>query len=296
MQVVRRVSLFFQLTIGAIISAGTAIIGIQFAPSSGAWLGVIPLLVTVFAAVRTPLRRWRACREPFPDHWHAWLAEHVPYYKSLPPACRRRFEQDVQIFLTEQTIEGVAGVIVTEEYRLAIAASAAVLLNGRPAWEIPRNHSFLLYPGHFNEEYLLVDDRTDTYLLGRAHGQGPIILALPAVEQAIRHPTDGQNVILHELTHLLDFANLPAAGAAGSQNGLSPDELEALLDREMRRIDRGASLLGSYAGTNPAEFLAVATERFFERAETFERKHPQLYELMCAVYNQDPLRPGHRIP
>ena len=275
MQVVRPVALAFKLTIGTIITAATAVIGIELAPGRGGWLAVIPLIATAFAAGRRPLRRWRVTREPLPDRWRDWLASHIPYYEQLPEACRKRFDRDVQIFLSEQTIEGVAGVEVTRDYRLAIAAAAAMLLNGRPSWEIPQNHSFLLYPAHFNEEYLLEDDQTDAYLLGRAHGQGPIILALPAVKQAIRHPTDGHNVILHELTHLLDFASLPAAGAAGRDTGLSPDELKALLDREMRKIDRGASLLGSYAGTNPAEFLAVATERFFERRDTFRRKNAQ---------------------
>jgi Mlc titration factor MtfA (ptsG expression regulator) len=292
MQVVRPVSIVFHLTIGTVLGVATGIIGRQFVPEHGVWLGVIPVIVMMLVAGRSPVRRWFIVRQPFPDRWRDWLVDHIPYYERLPTTRQTRFERDMQIFLSEQTIEGVSGVTITEEHRLSIGASAAMLLNGRPAWELPGNHSFLLYPAHFNEEYLFADDQTDAYLLGRAHGQGPVILALPAVEEAIRHPEDGRNVILHELTHLLDFANLPAASATDRNSGLSTRELKELLDREKSRIDRGESLLGSYAGTNPAEFLAVATERFFEQPRLLKRRHPQLYQLLCTVYNQDPVSPG----
>jgi hypothetical protein len=48
------------------------------------------------------------------------------------------------------------------------------------------------------------------------------------------------------------------------------------------------TVLDKYGATNPAEFFAVATECFFEKAATLRRKHPELYEELKLFYRQDP--------
>jgi Mlc titration factor MtfA (ptsG expression regulator) len=49
-----------------------------------------------------------------------------------------------------------------------------------------------------------------------------------------------------------------------------------------------ATLLDVYGATNVAEFFAVATEAFFERAEMMRRFHPALYGVLQVFYGQDP--------
>jgi len=49
-----------------------------------------------------------------------------------------------------------------------------------------------------------------------------------------------------------------------------------------------ATLLDKYGASNPAEFFAVATERFFERPRKIKEKHPALYDLLRDYYRQDP--------
>ena len=41
-------------------------------------------------------------------------------------------------------------------------------------------------------------------------------------------------------------------------------------------------------GTSEVEFLAVASEYFFERPDLFKSKHPQLYEMLEKCFQQDP--------
>ena len=65
------------------------------------------------------------------------------------------------------------------------------------------------------------------------------------------------------------------------------DELEAL----RKSSDAGEpTLLDPYGAEDPAEFFAVATETFFERASELERRHPQLYNELRRFYRQDPAR------
>ena len=50
-----------------------------------------------------------------------------------------------------------------------------------------------------------------------------------------------------------------------------------------------------YAGTNPAEFFAVATEVFFDKGSSMERDLPDLYEVMLAFYGQDTAERDRRV-
>ncbi len=45
--------------------------------------------------------------------------------------------------------------------------------------------------------------------------------------------------------------------------------------------------INPYGGTNKAEFFAVASEYFFEKPKQFAKTHPELYDLMTEVFNQD---------
>ena len=52
--------------------------------------------------------------------------------------------------------------------------------------------------------------------------------------------------------------------------------------------DGTSAFLRSYAGTNVAEFFAVATETFFTRPIELAERKPELYEVFAAFYKQDP--------
>jgi MtfA peptidase len=97
---------------------------------------------------------------------------------------------------------------LTTERRAAIAAGGALLLHGRPDWELPPRHSVLLYPGRFDDDYL-TEHRGD--FDGMAHEQGPVIVTADAVDSDWAEPENGHNVVLHELAHLLEFRNVQVA-------------------------------------------------------------------------------------
>jgi Mlc titration factor MtfA (ptsG expression regulator) len=46
--------------------------------------------------------------------------------------------------------------------------------------------------------------------------------------------------------------------------------------------------LSSYAGINPGEFFAVATEVFFDDPRGLQREHADLYAVLSEFYRQDP--------
>ncbi len=260
-------------------------------PRWTAWFGLALFALVLWRGLRGTLRRRRVTRAPLPRTQRDWLADHVPLYARLDRGARDRFERDVQIVLAEAQFEGVEGVEVTDELRLSVAAGAALLLHGRPAWELPLDRTFLFYPGHFGDDYTALEPEYD----GMVHPQGPVILSAPAVRRSWAR-ANGSNVVLHELAHLFDFEDLDADGVPSLLDPGSVEGWTALVRRETARIRRGQSLLRAYAATNAAEFFAVATEVFFERPETLAERHPELFETLVALYALDPRPPNGAEP
>lgn len=287
MQILRRSNFVFHLVLAGMLGGAAAVVGAKATPV-GAWLGLVPPLVVAWATLRRPLRRWRVARQPLPAAWRAWLEAHVPLYAGLPPEGRARFERDVRFILDEWTFEPV-GVEVDDGHRLGVAAGAALLLHGRPDWELPARHTVLFYPSTFDEDYLGSDRAAFD---GMAHEQGPVIVAAQAVEDGWANPFDGSNVVLHELAHLLDYLNASADGIPALVDPGSVDAWRRLVRREMQAARLGKSLLRSYAATNPAEFFAVAVENFFERPALLRRRHPELFDALVAFFALDPTPPG----
>jgi hypothetical protein len=63
-----------------------------------------------------------------------------------------------------------------------------------------------------------------------------------------------------------------------------------LMRHKISEIVNADSDINPYGATNEAEFFAVASEYFFERPDLLQEKHPQLYELLTKIFNQQPLK------
>ncbi|HYE96350.1 MAG TPA: zinc-dependent peptidase [Rubricoccaceae bacterium] len=284
MYVARRSDFLFGAAAAGMAGAASTLVG--GAAFGAAWVGSAVGLLVALAFARRPLRRWRAVRQAFPEAWRAWLRAHVPLYARADGEARRRFERDVQITLAEQRFEAAAGAEVTDDLKLAVAAGAAVLLHGRPDWDLPTGRTILFLPGRFDDSY---DFDEDASFDGMVHPQGPVLFSIPAVEASWEN-RDGYNVVLHELAHLFDFAAHGADGLPSLADPASADAWMALVREEMRKARMGKSLLSSYAATAPAELFAVAVEQFFERPVRMHKHHPALFEALVAFFQLDPRR------
>jgi Mlc titration factor MtfA (ptsG expression regulator) len=283
MQILRPANMISGGIIVVLLAVLLAVVGAKATPWGG-WPGLVPVLFGLWG-LRKPLRRWHLARSSFPAAGRTWLEAHVPFYRHLDATGRIRFERDVRFFLDDQRFEAVQDAPATEQHRLAVAAGAALMLHGRPDWELSRRRTFLFYPTRFDEDYY---DTDTADFDGMVHPQGPVILAVDAIEEGWQHPHDGSNVVLHELAHLFDFNTDGADGFPALMDRASAGAWVALVRREMRQVIFGRSMLRRYAAKNPAEFFAVATENFFERPDVMAEYHPELFEAMTAFYHLDP--------
>lgn len=233
--------------------------------------------------------------------------QYIPLYARAPEALRPAWRELIQRFLREKRFEGAGGFEVTDEIRLAIASQACLLLLNRKSRCYPRLRSIIVYPQEFTVpthvpfspgHYLAsTEDR-----LGESWRTGAVVLAWRAVDPANAR---GRNVVLHEFAHQLDLENGAVDGIPELPSARWYAEWARTWQREWMELRRNIaagqfSVFDSYAGTNEAEFFAVATELFFEQPALLCGEAPALYEELRQFFGVDPKtwssRNGTQIP
>jgi Mlc titration factor MtfA (ptsG expression regulator) len=291
MQIVRSSDLLFRLLIGALVGLCVGVLAGRVGGAAVGWaLGLGSLALVLTLGMRRAVRRWRVARQTLAPEQVRWIEEHVPFYASLEETGRARFRRDVRFFLAERRFERADDRPLDPELPLAIAAGAALLLHGRPDWELPDRRAILFLPDRFDDDYASGTLAQDADYDGMVHAQGPVVFSERAVRLAWQPSRDGYNVVLHELAHLFDFQGTADGDADGvpSLLGSGEDAWLALAKREMRLAERGRSVLPRYAATNHAELFAVGTEQFFERPDRLAARHPELFAAFEQMYGLDP--------
>jgi MtfA peptidase len=244
-------------------------------------------------------RRQQLRAQPFPAEWRRTIERNVPIVLRLPRADQRELFGHIQVFLAEKHFEGCGGLELTDEIRVTIAAQACLLLLHRETDYYPLLKSILVYPSTYvvPGEHSVgggVWEESEHELLGHTSAKlSALVLAWDSTINGARDPRDGENVVFHEFAHQLDFESGDVNGTpllgSNSQYASWARVLGAEYDELRRLSDEGReSVIDEYGAENPAEFFAVATEAFFERAVELRAKHPALYAELRAYYDQDP--------
>ena len=244
-------------------------------------------------------RRERLRALPFSDGWRRTIERNVPIVRRLPPADRAELFGHVQVFLAEKHFEGAGGLELTDEIRVTIAAQACLLLLHRETDYYPKLTSIIVYPSTYvvpGEHHVgggVWEESDEPYLGHTQENLSALVLAWDSSLHGARSLDDGENVVLHEFAHQLDFEG-------GGVDGTPPLEsrrqyaswarvLGAEYDALRHASETGApSVLDEYGAENPAEFFAVATEAFFERPIELRERHRALYDELRTFYRQDP--------
>lgn len=251
-----------------------------------------PLILIIFTIYILAFysKRKKIHIDQFPPAWKTILATKVIFYATLDQQEKLIFEKGIKDFLEHCIITGV-GLDVTDEDKLLVASSAVIPIFGFPSWRYTNLNEVLLYPNSFNEQYETSGEgRNIGGMVGWGAMNRTMILSRNLLHQGFENEHTKGNVGIHEFVHLIDKLD-------GSTDGLP----ELLMQRqyaipwlkmmhdEMKRIHKGSSDINPYGSTNEAEFLSVVTEYFFSQPELFERKHPELFQMLEKVFKQDPI-------
>ncbi|MGK2929918.1 MAG: zinc-dependent peptidase [Acidimicrobiales bacterium] len=232
------------------------------------------------------------------DGWEPIVERRVQHWALLDDAERNRLGELVEWLLRTKHFEAARGFALTQEIVISVASQAALLILGldRDAYRDVR--AIVIHPRTITRN----GPRATTMrgvvadgplrVLGHANDRrGPVVIAWDAVRNDARHPERGHNVVIHEFAHKIDVASGGFDGTPSFPSRSARAEWIDVCTREYRRLRRSQepdAVLRGYAGTNPAEFFAVATEAFFDRALSLREEKPQLYGVLQRFYRQDP--------
>lgn len=247
-------------------------------------------------------RRLVAASWTLPEHWDDVLHARFAQWRELDAGERERLKDLVVRFVRETRWEVARDGSLDDEMRVLIAAQACLLLLGLDRDGFAGITSVIVHQRpvvlrgerpHHVPGLRVAGPQT---LLGQATYRGPVLLSWPAVASGGRFPRRGQNVVFHEFAHQLDMLD-------GTIDGTPPLDDPDALARWVAvctaaygavRAGNGSSVLRDYAGLNPGEFFAVATEVFFCRPLELRANEPALYDEMAGFYVQDPAARAER--
>ncbi len=249
------------------------------------------------------LRLRRALARPLAPPLVAILERNLAQYAGMERAQQLRLQRLVQQFLHEKSFVGCAGLEITDEMRVTIAAQACMLVLGRAGDDTPAKlytslHAVLVYPGAFlvprrevDAAGVVTEQRQD--LLGESWGDGRVILSWDHVRRADAEEPQHHNVVLHEFAHQLDSESGSTNGAPYLGSSERYRSWSEVLSRNYAALRRDAmwgqqGVLDHYGASSPAEFFAVATESFFEQPWELAARHPDLYGEFQKYFRLDP--------
>ncbi len=248
-------------------------------------------------------QRKRTAERAFPAAWRKILRRRVPLVRRLPVDLQLQLKKHMQIFIAEKNFIGCAGLELTDEMRVVVAAQACLLLLNRKTDYFGNVRQILVYPAAFvvrrtTTESGGVQQSHSQTLAGESWTQGQVILSWHDTLEGSATEVDGRNVVIHEFAHQLDQENGAAHGAPppapgdGQYSARRWSEVFhaafAQLRAEAARGHHG--MLNHYGAQDPAEFFAVASEAFFEQGQALAHAYPALYQELRGYYKVDPAR------
>jgi Mlc titration factor MtfA (ptsG expression regulator) len=244
-------------------------------------------------------RRARLRAKPVPEEWRRILERNLPVFNRLSPADQTELLGHTQVFLAEKHFEGAGGLELTDEIRVTIAGQACLLLLHRDTDYYPELITVIVYPSGYTaheDRHIgggIWEEGGEDRLGHTGQRLSALVLAWDAVRHGAAEPDDGQNLVLHEFAHQLDFENQSSDGTPALATTGDYRAWARVMSAEFNALRRASyagepTLLDEYGATNPAEFFAVITEAFFERPRALKHRHPQLYAQLQRFYRQDP--------
>ena len=243
-------------------------------------------------------RRRQIAARPFPGAWEQVLRTEFPRYGKLTSDDQEELRNLIKIFLAEKQFEGAAGLKITDDMRVVIAAQACMLLLHRETDIYPGLYSIVVYP----RDYIVnasqrdpdgVVRETTQIRRGETAARGAVVLTWDAARKGASDIHDCRNVVFHEFAHQLDaqdgsFDGTPILRDRSTYIAWARvlgEEFHALRDRVQKHQPTD---LDPYGARNPAEFFAVVTECFFQNPGQLRERHPELYHELRGFYRQDP--------
>ncbi|MDO3384356.1 zinc-dependent peptidase [Gilvimarinus sp. SDUM040013] len=227
--------------------------------------------------------------------WQQVLSQ-LPLLKGLSADELAQLRRLAILFIHEKQFIAVGGISITGNMALLIALQACLpVLHLGLEWYRGWS-SVIVYPAAFKTKQTQFDEygvahEVEHHLAGQAWSHGGVILAWDQTARA--GVIDGHNLVIHEFVHKLDMLNGAADGFPPLRPGMSASAWSKAFSDAYEDFVKQVHLgrrtpIDRYAATNPAEFIAVTSEVFFELPSVLAEVYPEVFAQYVEFYQQNP--------
>lgn len=203
------------------------------------------------------------------------------FYNKLDDKHKGHFEHRVATFIDDKRFIGRKGVVITDEIKVLISATACMLTFGFRNFHIGLIDRIFIYP---NEFYSTINDE---YHKGEFNPKlGALVLSWKDFKEGVGEHSDHNNLGIHEFTHAIHLNCLRKRDVSSIIFRSTFNELIRIIsDKEQGEKLIESHFLRNYAFTNQFEFLAVTIESFIETPKEFKSKFPKIYSKIKQMLN-----------
>lgn len=204
------------------------------------------------------------------------------FYRRLNSKEKRYFEHRVASFITDKDFIGRDNVVITDEIKVLISATAVMLTFGFRDFYIGLISKIIIYPKAF------YSNTNKNYHKGEFNPKlATLVISWEDFQKGFTNNRDNINLGIHEFTHAIHINSIKERDISSTIFSDSFKELSHLLaSNETLRNDLMASdYFRKYAFTNQFEFLAVAIENFIETPNEFKLQFPEVYSKVKQMLN-----------
>ena len=216
------------------------------------------------------------------DHQFAILNNEFHFYQKLNSGEQAVFRHRLVTFINSKVFIGREGLVVDEEMKMLISATAVMLTFGFRNYLIQLIDKVIIYPKAY------YSNLNETYHKGETNPQlKAIVFSWEDFKSGYHIGDDNLNLGIHEFGHAI---HLNAFSKRDVSSEIFRDGFNTLANYLQEHKMVRDSLIASkyfraYAYTNQFEFFAVLLENFIETPNEFKAKLPELYTYMRQMLN-----------
>lgn len=197
---------------------------------------------------------------------------------------KKRFWHRLDAFINDHEFEGREQFELSEAVIVQISATAIHLTLGLNDFLLDHFKKILVYPDIYYSPF------TKTHNKGETNPHGIITLSWPHAKEGIDNSSDSINLCYHEFAHalMLQYVN---TGVNDLMFQIGYEYFSYLLQHhQLSQYTQSTDILCDYAFANKMEFWAVSVESFLENPSRMQVKCYPLYDLLCKMLRQDPVK------
>lgn len=210
-----------------------------------------------------------------------FIINNSSFYNGLSPQNKKYFEHRVSDFIDTYEFVGREGVLITDEIKLLIASSAIKLTFGYRHYIFSQIDTIIVYPKDYFSPFGQQRFKGETNPMYKV-----VVFSLEDFKEGIKIVDDNLNLGLHEFTHAMHVSFKTSSNSSARYFKKHYGSLLLFMeDTHQQRKLKDSGYLREYAFENQYEFLAVLVEHYFETPKEFERKLPEVFQLVKKILN-----------